>query len=217
MRQEFIKEYLVMNNILVGIINYNSGNIGSVVKAFKFLSIPTTVISSNDSICSISHAVLPGVGAFPTALLNLKSCGFFEELKERVESGSLPILGICVGMQIMFDIGYEKEETKGLGWLKGEVKRLKILNKRVVLPHSGWTSLHNSAAKNNSILPKDKVFYFDHEYECIYEGNGVQYFCDYGGAVLAFVQQGNIFACQFHPEKSGNSGLRVLKNFVHHA
>jgi imidazole glycerol phosphate synthase, glutamine amidotransferase subunit len=197
---------------LIGIIDYGMGNLRSVEKAFQYIGCEAKIIDEVKMIKGVDALVLPGVGAFPDAMELLNKKGFTSAIREEAEKGKL-ILGICLGMQLLFDKSYEVKEVDGLHLLKGEIKEIKTDLK---IPHIGWNSL--VIKKDNHILngikDGDNV-YFVHSYYLTNgdEGN-ICATTEYGVEIPAVVCKDNIFSCQFHPEKSGDVGLRILKNFA---
>ncbi|MDI3478616.1 MAG: imidazole glycerol-phosphate synthase subunit HisH [Thermoanaerobacterium sp.] len=198
--------------ILIGIIDYGMGNLRSVEKAFQYIGCEAKIIDEVKMIRDADALVLPGVGAFPDAMELLNEKGFTSAIREEAEKGKI-ILGICLGMQLLFDKGYEVKEVDGLHLLKGEIKEIKTDLK---IPHIGWNSLVIKKDNHllNGIKDGDNV-YFVHSY---YLTNGDEEdICattEYGIEIPAVVCKDNIFSCQFHPEKSGDVGLQILKNFA---
>lgn len=199
---------------MVAIIDYDAGNLRSVEKAFLSLGEKAVVTRDKDSIFSADKVVLPGVGAFGDAMEKLDRYGLTETIRQVALKG-VPFLGICLGLQLMFESSQESEGTAGLGLLKGRI--LKIPDcPGLKIPHMGWNSL--------DIRPDSRLFagigqgayvYFVHSYYLQAEDKeAVAASAEYGVSIHAAVERGNLFACQFHPEKSGDTGLRILKNFV---
>lgn len=196
---------------MVVIIDYNVGNLKSVQNAFQRIGIDTIVSRDHQVIAQANGIVLPGVGTFPVAMENLRKFDLIHILKERQAAG-IPILGICLGMQILFEKGQEVKETKGLGFLKGEVKLMEVEEK---IPHMGWNELcfhqHHPLLKN--IKEKDYV-YFVHSYMAYPSDDELVAYCEYGNAkITAIVAKDNVMGCQFHPEKSGTVGKNILLAF----
>ena len=197
---------------MIVIIDYNVGNLKSVVGAFKRIGLEAVVSRDEKVIKKAKGIVLPGVGTFPTAMKNLEKYHLVEILTERKEAG-IPILGICLGMQILFEKGCEVKETKGLGFIPGSVRYMDIDEK---IPHMGWNQLHitNHQPILKYVHENDDV-YFVHSYYLEAEDEQiVKASTDYVTHIHASVESGNVFACQFHPEKSGDVGLQILKNFA---
>jgi len=196
---------------MIVIIDYNVGNLKSVTNAFQRIGLETIVSRNHEIIAQADGIVLPGVGAFPVAMENLKKYDLIDILRERKEVG-VPILGICLGMQILFEKGYEVKETKGLGFLKGEVKLMEVNEK---IPHMGWNELcfHQPHPLIKYLHEKDYV-YFVHSYMAYPTDDELVAYCEYGDLkVTAMVAKGNVMGCQFHPEKSGEIGKKILLAF----
>lgn len=196
---------------MVVIIDYNVGNLKSVQNAFLRIGVKTIVSRDHNVIREANGIVLPGVGTFPVAMENLKKYDLIDILKERKEAG-IPILGICLGMQILFEKGLEIKETQGLGFLKGEVKLMEVNDK---IPHMGWNELCfqqiHPLLKN--IKEKDFV-YFVHSFMAYPSADELIAYCEYGGKkITAMVAKENVMGCQFHPEKSGEVGKQILLAF----
>ncbi len=197
------------------IIDYGMGNVASVKKAFVKLGVKT-IISNNKSDLSVAtHLVLPGVGAFGDGMKNLLALNVMELLKKRVLEEKTPFLGICLGMQLLAEKGYEFGEHKGLGWIKGQVIKLQNVDQQWRLPHVGWNEV--TPTLNNKLFKNiiDKNFYFVHSYhfDCS-DKKVISSTCEYSQNFTASLEQDNIFGAQFHPEKSQLSGLQLLKNFI---
>lgn len=196
---------------MVVIIDYNVGNLKSVQNAFLRIGVETIVSRDYQVIKEADGIVLPGVGTFPVAMENLEKYQLVDILKERKEAG-VPILGICLGMQILFEKGLEIKETKGLGFLKGEVKLMEVDDK---IPHMGWNEL--CFWQNHPLLQniKEKDFvYFVHSFMAYVPDDELIAYCEYGGQkVTAMVAKENVMGCQFHPEKSGEVGKQILLAF----
>lgn len=196
---------------MIVIIDYNVGNLKSVENAFQRIGMQTKVSRDHDVIRQADGIVLPGVGTFPVAMENLKKYDLIDILNERKNAG-VPILGICLGMQILFERGIEVKETQGLGFLKGDVKLMKVNAK---IPHMGWNELifqkKHPLLKN--IKEKDYV-YFVHSYMAYPTDNELIAYCEYGGEkITALVGKDKVMGCQFHPEKSGEVGKKILLAF----
>ncbi|MCI9047666.1 MAG: imidazole glycerol phosphate synthase subunit HisH [Hungatella sp.] len=199
---------------MITIIDYDAGNLRSVEKAFLSLGEETTVTRDKSRILSADKVVLPGVGAFGDAMAKLDQYGLTEVIRQVADRGT-PFLGICLGLQLMFDSSQESEGVSGLGLLSGRI--LKIPDcPGLKIPHMGWNSL--------DIRPDSRLFagieqgayvYFVHSYYLQAQDESVvAASAQYGVGIHAAVERDNVFACQFHPEKSGDTGLRILKNFV---
>ena len=196
---------------MIVIIDYNVGNLKSVLGAFKRIGLDAVVSRDEKIIKEAKGIVLPGVGTFPTAMKNLEKYHLVELLKERKEAG-IPILGICLGMQILFEKGYEVEETKGLGFIPGTVCYMDIDEK---VPHMVWNQLHKT--QDHPLLKyvhENEDVYFVHSYMAHVNDENLVAYSDYGSTkVTALVQNKNVMGCQFHPEKSGMVGQNILRAF----
>jgi glutamine amidotransferase len=196
---------------MIAIIDYGMGNLMSVQNALDFLKIESVITNDEDVILNSDGIILPGVGAFPDAIEHIKSIGMDKVLRKAVDEGK-PLLGICLGMQLLFEKGYEIKECDGLGFLKGKIVKLDIDYK---VPHMGWNSLNYD--KKSPILKDVKegsFVYFVHSYYAEIEEEGIlNAYADYEVKVPGVVSKGNVFGLQFHPEKSGDIGLQMLKNF----
>jgi len=204
----------------VTIVDYNSGNISSVINSFNEVAkdkVNIEVTSNLDSIKTSDKVVLPGQGSFKSCIDRLNSIdGLIDTLKEFVIENKKPILGICVGLQMFADIGYEETETKGLGWISGKVSKIDNQNGKFKLPHIGWNEIN--IVKDSKIFDniEDKShMYFVHSYEFIPEDKSViAATTDYSSKVVCAAEKENIFGTQFHPEKSDKIGLRIIENFI---
>jgi len=203
--------------IKVGLINYGSGNFNSVLNTLEFLKIKVIEISKPDQLDLATHIILPGVGSFINTMNKLNERGFIEKLSDEILKVGKPYLGICVGLQILATIGTEFENHKGLNLVPGIVEKISIDDNRFNLPHIGWNEV--KFQKNNflfkNIDENSNSFYFVHSYHLIPEDqNDLIATCFYGTNVNACVGKDNYYGVQFHPEKSQNDGLQLLKNFV---
>jgi len=204
----------------VTIVDYNSGNISSVINSFKEVAkekIKIDVSSNLDKIKSSDKIVLPGQGSFKSCVDALSSIdGLVDALNEFTIINKKPLLGICVGLQMFADIGYEESETKGLGWISGKVSKINNQNGKFKLPHIGWNELN--IVKDSQIFKdiKNKShMYFVHSYEFIPEDKDViSATTDYSSNIVCSVEKENIFGTQFHPEKSDKEGLKIIDNFL---
>jgi len=204
----------------VTIVDYNSGNISSVINSFKEVAkgkIKIEVSSSLNKIKSSDKIVLPGQGSFKSCVDALSSIvGLVDTLNEFAVINQKPLLGICVGLQMFADIGYEESETKGLGWISGRVSKIDNQNGKFKLPHIGWNELN--IVKDSQIFKdiKNKShMYFVHSYEFIPEDkNVISATTDYSSNIVCSVEKENIFGTQFHPEKSDKEGLKIIDNFL---
>jgi glutamine amidotransferase len=205
-----------MKNPKIVIIDYGVGNTHSVYNSIKYLGYKKILISDISSDISKSDVIiLPGVGAFETCIKNLKDRGLDKLLNNQVLINKKPILGICVGMQLLATSSEENGNHTGLGWIDGVVKKL-IIPSKYSVPHVGWNDVqfnHKSPLFSN--IDQNTNFYFDHSYhfDCN-NNNNIVGVCDYGIKVTAAVQKDNIFGVQFHPEKSQTSGLKLFRGFL---
>lgn len=199
---------------MIAIIDYDAGNVKSVEKALQKLGQDVVITRDKEQILQADKVVLPGVGAFGDAMHNLNEYGLVEVIHQVVEK-EIPFLGICLGLQLLFERSDESEGVEGLGILKGEI--CKIPEKTgLKIPHMGWNSLHlQQGGKLFEGIDEGAYVYFVHSYYLKAEDEKiVKATTDYSTCIHASVEWGNVFACQFHPEKSGDVGLRILKNFV---
>jgi glutamine amidotransferase len=204
----------------VTIVDYNSGNISSVINSFKEVAkekIKIEVSSDLDKIKSSDKIVLPGQGSFKSCVDLLNSIdGLVDTLNEITIINKKPLMGICVGLQMFADVGYEEIETKGLGWISGKVSKIDNQNGKFKLPHIGWNELN--IVKDSKIFKdiKNKShMYFVHSYEFIpKDKNVISATTDYSSSIVCSVEKENIFGTQFHPEKSDKEGLKIIDNFL---
>ena len=199
---------------MIAIIDYDAGNIKSVEKALQKLGQEVMITRDPEEILNADKVILPGVGAFGDAMVNLRKYHLDQVIYQVVER-SIPFLGICLGLQLLFEKSDETKGVAGLGILKGEICRIPD-GENLKIPHMGWNSLH---LQNNGRLfrgiKEDAYVYFVHSYYLKAEDEEiVKATTEYGTHIHASVEQGNVFACQFHPEKSSDVGLQILKNFV---
>ena len=204
----------------VTIVDYSSGNISSVINSFKEVAqnkATIEVTSDLNKIKSSDKIVLPGQGSFKSCVDALnKINGLNDTLNEFVIVNKKPLLGICVGLQMFADVGYEETETKGLGWISGKVSKIDNQNGKFKLPHIGWNQIN--ILKDSKIFKKvenNSHMYFVHSYEFIPKDNKViSATTDYSTKVVCSVEKENIFGTQFHPEKSDKTGLKIINNFI---
>ncbi len=204
----------------VTIVDYNSGNISSVINSFKEVAkdmVNIEVTADLNKIKSSDKVVLPGQGSFKSCIDALnKINGLTEALNEFAIINKKPLLGICVGLQMFAEVGYEETETKGLGWISGKVSKIDNQNGKFKLPHIGWNQI--------SIIKQSKIFknienkahmYFVHSYEFLpNDKNVISATTDYSSNIVCSVEKENIFGTQFHPEKSDRLGLKIIDNFI---
>ncbi|MDE6540145.1 MAG: imidazole glycerol phosphate synthase subunit HisH [Ruminococcus sp.] len=196
---------------MIAIIDYGAGNIFSVKNALDYLGLESRLVSDTNSIKSADAIILPGVGAFPSAMKMLENSGLIDTIKE--QATKKPFLGICLGMQLIFEKGYEFEECDGLGLIKGSVHKMESEN--LIIPHMGWNKLEVlNNCKLLDGLGDNEYVYFVHSYKAECNDKDISAYCEYGGRVPALVHDGRfVYGAQFHPEKSGETGLKILKNF----
>ena len=204
----------------VTIVDYSAGNISSVINSFKEVAqnkAKIEVTSDLEKIKASDKIVLPGQGSFKSCVDALnKISGLNDALNEFVLVNKKPLLGICVGLQMFADVGYEETETKGLGWISGKVSKIDNQNGKYKLPHIGWNQIN--------ILKDSKIFkevennshmYFVHSYEFVpNDKNVISATTDYSSNIVCTVEKENIFGTQFHPEKSDKMGLKIIQNFI---
>jgi len=204
----------------VTIVDYNSGNISSVINSFKEVAkdkVNIEVTSDLNKIKSGDKVVLPGQGSFKSCIEALEKInGLKDTLNEFVITNKKPLLGICVGLQMFADIGFEETETKGLGWISGKVLKIDNQSGKYKLPHIGWNQIN--IVKDSMIfkdIKNNSHMYFVHSYEFIPEDkNVISATTDYSSNIVCSVEKENIFGTQFHPEKSDKTGLKIISNFI---
>ena len=204
----------------VTIVDYNSGNISSVINSFKEVAkdkVNIEVTSDLSKIKSTDKVVLPGQGSFKSCLDALnKIDGLIDTLNEFAITNKKPLLGICVGLQMFANIGYEETETKGLGWIPGKVSKINNQNGKFKLPHIGWNQIN--IVKDSKIfkdIENNSHMYFVHSYEFVPEDKSIiSATTDYSSNIVCSVEKENIFGTQFHPEKSDKIGLMIIDNFI---
>lgn len=203
----------------VGLIDYDSGNFSSVCSAFKQQECEVQIIQSPEHARNCTHIVLPGVGAFSVAMDKLQRKGLLDFLREIIDIGQIPILGICVGMQILAENGEEFSFTEGLGAVSGVVEKFDFADSKhtLHLPHMGWNDVipNTDSRLFKDFDPEDMNFYFVHSYRMVsHDPFALFSFADYGERFIAAFEKGNVFGVQFHPEKSQRNGHLLLKNFI---
>lgn len=196
----------------IGIVGYRMGNVGSVRNALTAIRVPNFVAAGPEELEQASHIILPGVGAFPKAMDNLNELGFIPTIRRLVLDEGRPMLGICLGMQLLATTGEEHREAAGLDLIPGRVKRLQASG--LVIPHVGWND--TNAARETILQPeKTTCYYYVHSYKFVPDSpeHGVL-MCDYGENFVAGVARDNVYGVQFHPEKSHADGLALLRRFA---
>ena len=204
----------------VTIVDYNSGNISSVINSFKEVAknkVNIEVTSDLNKIKSSDKVVLPGQGSFNSCVDALNNIdGFVDTLNEFVKINKKPLLGICVGLQMFADVGFEETETRGLGWISGTVSKIDNQNGKYKLPHIGWNQIN--IVKDSKIfkdIENNSHMYFVHSYEFVpKEKNTISATTAYSSNIVCSVEKENIFGTQFHPEKSDRMGLKIIDNFI---
>lgn len=196
------------------IVDYGVGNLFSISSSLKYLDIDSVVTKDADVLKNASHIILPGVGAFGDAMEKLKSTGLVPVLNDLVKTGK-PIMGICLGMQMLFETSYEYGEHQGLGLLKGRVIGMDgTIPSDLQIPHIGWNALHfTKESPLFRYLKEGDCVYFVHSYYADNCTDSITATAEYGIPITAAVERGNVFGCQFHPEKSGEAGLSILRAF----
>ena len=198
---------------MIAIIDYDAGNLKSVEKALQYLGEDVKITSDADEILGADKIILPGVGAFGDAMEKLNTRGLSEVIREAVRR-KIPLLGICLGLQLLFEASEESPGVDGLSVLKGKIVRIPD-KEGFKVPHIGWNSLKiNPESKLFAGIPEDSYVYFVHSYYLAAEEPIVAATTDYVVDIHAAVEKEHVFACQFHPEKSGDIGLKLLKNFA---
>ena len=201
---------------MIGILDYGMGNLLSVWNAVQQLGDTAKICQCPDDLKDIDRIILPGVGAFRDCMMNLNNRGFSEALHSFAIIKGMPVLGICLGMQVMASKGFEGGEHEGLCWFDSQAVRIRPSDRSLRIPHVGWNEVKY---KKDSVffanIPESPDFYFVHSYymECN-NPNDVEATFNYGGTFTAAICKNNIFATQFHPEKSQDYGLKVLENFL---
>lgn len=200
---------------MIAIIDYGVGNLFSLKSSFNAIGAEITITNNPDEIRRADKLLLPGVGAFEDAARKLRESGLADIITEEAKNGK-PLLGICLGMQLLFEKSYEYGEHAGLGLIKGEIRPISdVIPKELKIPHIGWNALHFKGAPSPIFKNiDDGVFvYFVHSYYGADCDDSVIATAEYGAELTAAVADGNVFGCQFHPEKSGETGLNILRAF----
>jgi imidazole glycerol-phosphate synthase subunit HisH len=201
---------------MIGVVDYGVGNMGSVLNMLKRVQVPARVVADEEGMRAARKLILPGVGAFDRAMSRLAESGLLELLNERVLRDGVPVLGLCLGMQLLTE-GSEEGTLRGLGWIGGTTRRFRFDTDgdRLKIPHMGWNTVRPRAgAVLFQGLEGEAPFYFVHSYHVVCEREGdVAATARHGYDFTAAVQAGHIFGTQFHPEKSHRFGMRLLRNF----
>jgi glutamine amidotransferase len=197
---------------MIAILDFNAGNLFSVKNALDYIGEPCEITNDIAVIEKADALILPGVGAFPNAMRELNKTGLVESIK--LQAKKKPLLGICLGMQILFDKSYEFEECGGLSLIAGEIKKIQAPGLKI--PHMGWNALnYQNTTPLLDGIPEDSYFYFVHSYMAFTDDKNISAYAQYGSKVTALVWDGaNVFGSQCHPEKSGEAGLVLLQNFA---
>jgi glutamine amidotransferase len=201
----------------VAIINYGMGNLGSVRRAFEALDADVLIADQPNQLEEASHLILPGVGSFTDGMNCLSSGGWVDVLTRHVQELGKPLLGICLGMQLLATAGEEGGNTPGLGLISGRVTHLQQLGCQLRVPHVGWNSIAPSSQSSPMMeaIPEGTDFYFVHSYSFVLdEHSNCLATANYGIPIVAAIQNNRIIGTQFHPEKSSKAGLRLLQNFL---
>ena len=201
---------------MISILNYGMGNIRSIQNALNYLRIENQVIDKPKQILESEKLILPGVGSFRLAMKNIEKRKFIEPLNKVVLEQNIPVFGICLGMQLMAEQSEEAGLTKGLGWIKGTLKKFPENKLKIKVPHVGFNEVifEKGNSKLYKNLGKKAEYYFVHSYRIHYKDcNSISGWSEYGEKFVASIEKKNVFGTQFHPEKSQSNGLIMLKNF----
>lgn len=200
---------------MIAVVDYGVGNLFSLSSSLKAIGADVVVTGDKEEICKADKIILPGVGAFADAAAKLCENGLDEVIKERAKEG-VPLMGICLGMQMLFEKSYEYGEHDGLGLIKGKVVAMDgVIPSELKIPHIGWNALHFTENKSDifKYINENDCVYFVHSYYAADCDEAVTATAEYGRELTASVQSGNVYGCQFHPEKSGDVGLKILRAF----
>lgn len=195
---------------MIGIIDYGAGNLFSVKNALDYLGYKNIITSTAEEIRDVDKLILPGVGAFPDAMQMLRDSGLENTILE--EASKKPLLGICLGMQMLFEYSTEFKKTKGLSLIPGEVNLISAQGLKI--PHMGWSDvkIENECELSYGVKEGD-LFYYVHSYKAVAERQNISIYSEYGDMIPGLVFKDHVYGTQFHPEKSGEVGLTLLKNF----
>ncbi len=196
------------------IIDYGVGNLFSLLSSFKKIGEEAVVTKDPETLSKADRIILPGVGAYRDAINKLRESGLVPVLMEQIEAGK-PVMGICLGMQLLFDKSFEYGEYDGLGLIKGNVIPIDSKGGKLKVPHMGWNALSfkNGTHPLFKYIRNGDFVYFVHSYYAACDGKDIIATCEYGDELTAAVAKANVYGCQFHPEKSGTVGLNILKAF----
>lgn len=204
---------------MIAIVDYGMGNLLSVKNALDYLGEENFICSKPDELINVNRIILPGIGGFPDCIKNLEASGFIPILNQLALVEKKPIMGICLGMQIMAEYGFEFTETKGLGWFNAKVVNINTINNNIKIPNVGWEQIvYNKKSPLFKKLPSKSDFYLVHSF--FMEFNDTEnpeidaYYEIEGTKITAAIRKNNIFATQFHPEKSSELGMTLLENFI---
>ena len=203
---------------MITILDYGLGNVLAFVNVYKRLNIPVNIAKSKNDLVKATKLILPGVGTFDKAMEKLGQSGMLPSIEKLVVNQRMPILGICVGMQLLADKGFEGRETTGFGWISGHVEKIPI-KKNIKIPHMGWNTVdfhkEHEILKNIQKDKREMIVYFVHSYQFqLTSDTNLLGSCDYGSRITALIEKDNIIGCQFHPEKSQKAGLEFINNFI---
>lgn len=199
---------------MITVIDIKIGNVGSVVRALDKLKFSYQITNDPEVISKSEKIILTGVGSFCEASNRIKSSGIYDVVRQKALYEKTPILGICLGMQLLASVGMEGGECKGLGLIKGKVKYHRCSAMNMHLPHVGWNNVHSGGLSLFESIPENSYFYFVHSYELLLEEDIPVATCNYGVDFVAALQKDNIMGTQFHPEKSQTVGLALMQNFL---
>lgn len=200
---------------MIAIVDYGVGNLRSVLHAFEMVGADAALVKHPEELAAAERIVLPGVGAFGECVGRLRASGFVEALEEEVRSKGKPLLGICVGLQLLAREGHEMGIHQGLNWIPGTVERFNV-PRPLKVPHVGWNDvIPEGATSMFKGIGKDRSFYFVHSYHLVPDDPAhIAARCEHGETFTAAILRDNVFATQFHPEKSQQNGLKILENFI---
>jgi len=211
----YVKRNTLSDKIVI--IDYKMGNLRSVQKAFEKVGVDAIITNKHQDIKEATKIVLPGVGAFKDAMSNLEQLDLISLLNDEVIQKKKKFLGICLGMQLLATKSYEFCETKGLGWLDAEIIKFDFSHQanQLKIPHVGWNNIsYENSSEIFKDIPENSDFYFVHSYYFNTDKDYATSICSYGSDFISSVQKDNIYATQFHPEKSQTHGLSIIKNFI---